>query len=69
MVIRNVFVIGLLLFGQVTGSFLSIVEAKGKALTVRGEVMALNTKDATQVMVIRVITQGGRGDGGWGPHP
>ena len=59
MVIRKVFMIGLLLFGFMTGGFPSIVEAKGKARTVRGEVMALNTEADPEIVVLRVITKGG----------
>ena len=57
--IKKVFIIGLLLLGLVTGGFPSIIDAKGKARTVRGEVMALNTEADTQIVVLRVITKGG----------
>lgn len=56
---RLLLIIGVLLFGQVTGLSLSLVEANDKAAKLRGEIMALNTQEVPQIMVMRVVTKTG----------
>ena len=56
---RLFLIVGVLLFGYMMGLPLSSVEAGGKAGKLEGEVMALNTKDAPQIMVMRVVTKSG----------
>jgi hypothetical protein len=59
MLMRLLLIIGVLLFGQVTGLSLPSVEASDKAAKLRGEVMALNTKEVPQILVMRVMTKAG----------
>jgi len=56
---RLLLIIGVLLFGQVTGWSLAHVEARDTSAKVQGEVLALNTKEAPQILVLRVMTKTG----------
>ena len=56
---RLLITIGVLLFGQVTGGSLSNVEARDTSAKLQGEVMALNAKEAPQILVLRVMTKTG----------
>lgn len=56
---RLLLIIGVLLFGQVTGWSLLSVEARDKSAKLQGEVIALNTKEAPQILVMRVLTKTG----------
>ena len=56
---RLLLIIGVLLFGQVTGLSLSSVEARDKGAKLQGEIIALNTNEVPQIMVMRVMTKTG----------
>ena len=56
---RLLLIIGVLLFGQVTELSLSNAEAGDKGAKLQGEIMALNTKEVPQIMVMRVMTKTG----------
>ena len=56
---RLLVIIGVLLFGQVTGLSLSNAEASDKSAKLQGEVIALNTKEVPQILVMRVMTKTG----------
>lgn len=56
---RLLLFIGVLLFGQVTGWSLSSVEARDTSKKLQGEIIALNTKEAPQILVLRVMTKTG----------
>jgi hypothetical protein len=56
---RLFLIIGVLLVGQVTGLSLSNVDASDKSAKFQGEVIALNTKEVPQILVLRVITKSG----------
>ena len=56
---RLFLLIGVLLFGQVTGWSLSNVDASDKATKFQGEIMAFNTKEVPQILIMRVVTKAG----------
>jgi hypothetical protein len=56
---RQLLIIGILLFGQVTGWSLSSVEAGNSSAKVGGEVIAVNTKEAPKILILRVMTKTG----------
>jgi hypothetical protein len=56
---RQLLIIGVLLFGQVAGWSLSSVEARDTSAKLQGEVIALNTKEVPQILVLRVMTKTG----------
>ncbi len=56
---RLLLIIGVLLFGQVTGWSLSSVEARDPSGKLQGEVIALNAQEAPQILVLRVLTKTG----------
>ena len=56
---RLLLIIGVLLFGQMTELTLSSAEAREKGAKLQGEIMALNTTEVPQILVMRVTTKTG----------
>ena len=56
---RLLLIIGVLLFGQMTELIVPSADARDNGAKLQGEILALNTKEVPQILVMRVTTKTG----------